>query len=152
MKRAASLVAALVLLAAGVPSFAQQAGTTQPAGGAQADTTSQYPKDVYYKVVPLMKVMTGSPGYMVQFFNSKAQVQTVYIPISWFNNGPTSKADIVFTLGPSIPYMAIFWADGKFDHVTLYVSSNDNDPTNGVLGEDKDLSSLFNVQEMPRNF
>jgi hypothetical protein len=142
MKRAGLFVAAILLLGTAIPSFAQQT----------ADTASQYPKDVYYKVVPLMKVLTGSLGYEVKFFNSSGQVQTDYLPMAWFNNGPTSKADIVYGLGPTLPYMSVYWADGKFDHVTLYVSSDDNSLTNGVLSQNTDLSSQFNVQEIPRNF
>ena len=153
MKRAGLIAAAILLLAGAVPSFAQQTGTAPQAGAGQpAGTTSEYPKDVYYKVVPLMKVWTGSLGYIATFFSSESKVQTIYLPLTWFNNGPSSKAQIVYTLGPSIPYLTIFWADGKFDHATLYVSSDDNSATNGVISEGLDLSKQFDVQEIPRSF
>ena len=140
MKRVVLLIAMVVLLAGSIPSFAQQ-----------TDTSSQYPKDVYCKVVPLMKVWTHALGYVVQFFNSKQKVEDVYLPLTWFNNGINSKGEIVYGLEPSYPYMAIFWADGKFDHVTLYVIADDNSKTNGALAN-VDLSSSFNVQEIPRDF
>jgi hypothetical protein len=146
----ASLIAAVLLLGIAIPSFAQQAGTTQ--GGSAADTSSGYAKDVYYKVVPLLKVWTGQLGYVVTFFNSSSQVQTVYIPLTWFNNGPASKADLVYALGANIPYMTVFWADGKFDHVALYVSSDIRASSNGVLSESTDNSKQFDVQEIPRSF
>ncbi len=128
----------------GLPSFAQQT----------ADTASQNnPKDAYYKVVPLMKVWSPAAwATWSRYLNSSNQVQTDYIPMAWFNKGTNSKADIVYTLGPAIPYMSVYWADGKFDHVTLYVSSDDSSLTNGVLSQNADLSSQFNVQEIPRNF
>ena len=153
MKRAGLIAAAILFLAMAIPSFAQQAGTSPQGGAAQpAGSTTDYPTSVYYKVVPLMKVYTSALGYVVTFFSSDNQVKTVYLPMAWFNNGPSSKADIVFGLGPTIPYMAIFWADGKFDHVTLYASSDDNARSNGLIAEGVDLSKQFDVQEIPRNF
>lgn len=142
MKRAGLLIAVVALLVTSIPSFAQQ----------QSDTSSQYPKQVYYKVVSLMKVWTHQLGYVVQFFNSQARVQDVYIPLTWFNNGMQSKADIVYGLDRSYPYMTIFWADGQFDHVTLYVSSDDSSQTNGVLPASADIADKFKVQDIPREF
>jgi hypothetical protein len=150
MKRAGLLVAAVVLLMMGVPLFAQQAGTA-PAGGA-TDTGPNYPKDVYYKVVPLMKVWTGQLGYMVQFFDSKYQVKNVYIPMAWFNNGTNSKADIIYGREAAYPYMSVYWADGKFDHVKLYVTDDTTSLKWGVLSTNTDLADKFNVQEIPRDF
>ena len=139
MKRAGILAAAVLLFVTSVPSFAQQTDTT-------------YPKDVYYKVVPLMKVWSHQLGYVVQFFNSKSKVVDVYVPLTWFNKGINSKADIVYGNEPGYPYMSIFWADGKFDHVTLYVESDAHSSTWGVLTPAQDLTNQFNVQEVPRDF
>ncbi|HET6449982.1 MAG TPA: hypothetical protein VFI08_01675 [Spirochaetia bacterium] len=151
MKRAGLCIAVCALLAIGIPVFAQQQpAPAQPS--AQTDASSQYPKDVYYKVIPLMKVWTHQLGYVVQFYSSKQKRQDVYIPLAWFNNGVSSKADIVYGMEAAYPYMAIYWADGKFDHVTLYVNSDDNNPTNGVLTQGPDLTNAFNVQEIPRDF
>jgi hypothetical protein len=140
MKRAGLCIAMVALLMTSVPLFAQQ-----------TDTSSKYPKEVYYKVIHLMKVWTHELGYVVQYFNSKGEVADVYIPLTWFNQGANSKADIVYGLEAAYPYMVIFWADGKFDHVTLYVSSDENARSNGALSS-VDLSKEFNVQEIPRDF
>lgn len=157
MKRAGLLVLAVFLLMMGVPLFAQQAGAapaggTATAGTATTDAASDYPKDVYYKVVPLIKVWTGALGYMVQFFNSKYQVKNVYIPMAWFNNGVNSKADIIYGREAAYPYMSIYWADGKFDHVKLYVTDDTTSLKWGVLSTNTDMADKFNVQEIPRDF
>ena len=161
MKRAGLLVAAVLMLVMSVPLFAQAAAAapagTAPAAGttttstAAGDTTN-YPKDVYYKVVPLLKVWTGQLGYMVQFFTSKNQVKNVYIPMAWFNNGPTSKADIIYGREAAYPYMSIYWADGKFDHVKLYVTDDTTSLKWGVLSTNTDMADKFNVTEIPRDF
>ena len=138
MKRAGIVLAAGLLLMSSLPSFAQQA--------------NEYPKDAYYKVVPLVKVWMHQLGYMVQFWNSKSQIADIYIPITWFNQGPASKADIIYGNEPAYPYLSIVWVDGKFDHVKLYVLNNYNSLTWGVLSQAADLTSQFNVQEVPKEF
>jgi hypothetical protein len=142
MKRAGMVLAAGLLLMSSLPSFAQQAATS----------TKENPKEAYYKILPLMKVWMHQLGYMVQFWNSKSQVSNIYIPITWFNQGPNSKADIIFGNEPGYPYLTIIWVDGKFDHVKLYVLNSYDNLTWGVLHESEDLTSKFNVQEVPKEF
>jgi hypothetical protein len=152
MKRAGIVLAAGLLLLTSLPLWAQQAGAAGTAAAGAATNTSGNPKDAYYKIVPLLKVWMHQQGYMVQFFNSKSQVSNVYIPLTWFNQGTNSKADIVYDNVPGIPYMTIFWVDGKFDHVRLYASSDNNSLTWGVLSQATDFTAQFNVQEIPREF
>lgn len=138
MKRAGMVLAAGLLLMSSLPSFAQAAYSN--------------PKDAYYKVVPLVKVWMHQLGYLVQFWTSKSQIANIYIPLTWFNQGPNSKADIIYGNEPGYPYLAIFWVDGKFDHVNLYVLNSYDSLTWGVLNQALDLTSQFNVQEVPKEF
>jgi len=141
MKKAGIVLAATLLLLTSLPSFAQQA---------YSSTTN--PKDAYYKVVPVMKVWMHQLGYMVQYWTSKSQIAQIYIPLTWFNQGVNSKADIIYGNEPGIPYVTIFWVDGKFDHINLYAMSSYNDLTWGVLSQATDLTSQFNVQDVPKEF
>jgi hypothetical protein len=138
MKKAGFVLAASLLLLTSLPSFAQQAYSN--------------PKDAYYKIVPIIKVWMHPLGYMVQFWTSKSKISEIYIPLTWFNKGIESKADIVYTLGPEYPYLTIYWVDGKFDHLTLYAVDSYNSLTWGVLSQTEDLTSQFNVQDVPREF
>ena len=108
MKKAGFVLAAILLLTS-LPSFAQQ-----------AYSSANNPKDAYYKVVPLLKVWMHPLGYMAQYLTSKSQVAQMYFPYTWFNQGVNSKADIVYGSGRAFPYAAIYWVDGKFDHITIY--------------------------------
>jgi hypothetical protein len=137
MKRAGIVIVVGLLLCVGLPAFSQ---------------AQTYPKDAYVKTVPLMKVWMNQLGYVLQFFSSKSQVANIYVPISWFNKGADSKADIIYGNEPSYPYCSIFWVDGKFDHIKLYVLNNYNSPSWGVVGSGIDLTSNFNVQEVPKDF
>ena len=106
MKKAVVLLSAGLFLLASFFAFSQQ----------QAN-----PKDAYVKTVHIVKIWVSSLGYKVTFVNSYQQLQDIYVPITWFNNGPTSKAELVWGNSTAYPYFSIFWVDGSFDHITLYV-------------------------------
>jgi hypothetical protein len=138
MKKAVILFAAGLFLLASLPAFSQ------------AQTT--YPKDAYAKTIPLLKVWVHDLGYKLQFFNSNSQVADIYVPLTWFNKGALSKADIVYANEKGFPYCTIVWVDGVFDHITLYVLNDFRSQTWGVLNVPGDLSAQFNVQEVPKEF
>jgi hypothetical protein len=141
MKKAGFILAASLLLLTSLPSFAQQ-----------AYSSATNPKDAYYKVVPLLKVWMHPLGYMAQYWTSKSQVAQIYFPYTWFNQGVNSKADLVYSQDSGVPYVTIFWVDGKFDHVKLYVQDSYESLSWGILNGAADLSSQFNVQEVPKEF
>ncbi len=137
MKKPVILFAAALLLLASLPAFSQAAA---------------YPKDAYVKTIHIVKVWTSQLGYRVQFFSSKSQVSDIWVPMTWFNTGIDSKADIVYGATAEFPYMTIVWVDGKFDHITLYVKEDYRDLSWGELSEAVDYSSQFNVTDVPREF
>ena len=138
MKKALIAVVAGLFLAASLPVFAQ--------------TTAANPQQAYNKIVPLTKVWMHPLGYVLQFFNSHSQLSNIYVPLTWFNKGVNSKADIVYGNENSYPYVSIFWVDGKFDHIIIYALDYFDAPSWGVLEEVTDRSSQFNIEEVPRDF
>ena len=159
MKRVGMILAAGLLMSS-LPLFAQQANpsatttttTTTTTATPATSSTNPIAKDAYYKSIPLIKVWMHQLGYKVQFWTSKSQVGDIYIPLTWFNQGPNSKADIIYGNEPSYPRLVIFWVDGKFDHVNLYVLNNYESGTWGVLNQAGDLTSQFNVEDVPKDF
>ena len=143
MKKAVILFAAGLLLLASLPAFSQAAQTQAPTG---------YPKDAYFKNVPLLKVWLHELGYKLQFFNSNAGVSDIYVPMTWFNKGSLSKANMVYGNENGYPYCTIVWIDGAFDHITIYVLKDLTSQTWGVLNVPGDLTTQFNVQEPPKEF
>ena len=138
MKRAGLILAAGLLLVASLPSFAQEKKT--------------YPKDAYYKAVAIEKIWMHPLGYVVQYWTSKSQIATAYVPFTWFNEGINSKADLIYGNGPGFPYMVIYWVDGKFDHLRLLVSENTADLSWGVASGAASLDSKIDVQGPPLDF
>ena len=137
MKKPVILTAAVLMLLASLPSFSQ---------------ALSYPKDAYIKSVHIQKIWTHQLGYKVQFFSSKSKPSEFYVPLTWFNKGVDSKAKIVFGNTAEYPYFTVVWVDGKFDHITLYVQQDYRDLTWGELSGAGDLSSQFNVEDVPKEF
>lgn len=147
MKRAVSVLFAGIVLLAGIPAFAQ----TQPAQPQSAQAQG-YPKEAYVKNVPLIRVYVHPLGYKLTYFKSNMQIGEMYIPLSWFNLGVTSKAEISYGPDQDRPYVSISWVDGKFERVMIKARSDMMGPTWGTLSAATDLTAQFNVQEPPREF
>ena len=109
-------------------------------------------KDVYVKSVRIARVYPHGLGYRILYFKSTLEYAEMYVPTVWFSFGGGGKANVIWGESPEFPYMAIYWADGKFDRILLYLHSNMHDVTWGTLPPGMDLSSQFNVQEPPRDF
>jgi len=139
MKKAAILIAGCLFLLACLPGFAQAQSPASP-----------YPTSAYYKILHLERVWVHQLGYVVSFFSSQAQLQYIYLPVGWFNKGPASKAELIYSTGE--PYVTIFWIDGKFDHVNLHVPRNPHDQVWGIADPAIDLTAKFNVQDVPLSF
>lgn len=105
---------------------------------------------LYAKVVPIQKVTSHEKGYKVSYFTNKYDVKTIYVPLEWFyqiGEFKTAdgfiKAEIVRGTGPSYPFMQVFWKDGKFHHLRLFVFDDYSDPTWGIVNPAENLGSKF---------
>ncbi len=102
---------------------------------------------VYVTSVPILKIMSHPEGYKVLYMKSDMKVAVFYVPYSWFTQAG-GKAEIVLGSDPSYPYFSVFYVDGKFDHIRLYVMENIQDPTWGILRMTEASYSDFNVESL----
>jgi hypothetical protein len=138
MKKPLVALFALLFVLACLPSFGQ--------------ATQGYAKDAYYKTVRIVKIWSTMLGYKIVYFTSKSQIAEFYVPATWFNKGPASKADLIYGNDPSYPYFSIFWIDGKFDHMRIHVLDDFKSATWGVLKSTDETAKLFDVQGPPLDF
>jgi hypothetical protein len=138
MKRVIILLAVAAFALACVPAFSQAARTD--------------PQDAFVKTVHIAKIYAHTLGYRILYFKSTFEYGDMWVPISWFKQG-VDKAEIIFGNEPAYPYFTIVWADGKFDHVRLYVRDSLSHQTWSELDDKgQDLSGKFNVQGPPLEF
>ena len=102
--------------------------------------------------MPIAKIWLHPLGYKVIFLKGDADVGEIYLPLNWFGNGPSSKADLTYGNDPGYPYFSIFWADCKFDHISLHVMASFTHPTWGEIEAVNDMKGKFDVKEIPLEF
>ncbi len=107
--------------------------------------------DVYVKTIPIIKIYSHRLGYKVVYFNSKRQLSNIYVPMSWFTHA-AGKAELVTGDEPDYPYFSIFWKNGKFDYIRLYVKSDMADTSWGVLTDTPDLEKKFDIDTIKLEF
>ena len=103
----------------------------------------------FYPVrIDVVKVFSHADGFRVIYRKGTADVAALYLPARWFV--PGGKAELVRANDPSFPYMSIFYKNGAFDHLRLYVLSDQHDDTWGVLapadGAGKFVSDEFKIE------
>jgi len=111
---------------------------------------------MFAKVVSVHNVVSHQKGYKVTYYTGHGDPKVIYIPMEWFyqtseykNADGFVKAEIVRGKGPSYPLLQIFWKDGKFHHLRLFVVDNYSDPTWGVVGLKDDMAAKFDPTKVP---
>jgi len=103
---------------------------------------------VYVKSVPILKILSHTEGYKVLYLKSdNIKVGELYLPYRWFNKAG-GKAEIVYGKDSSYPYFSVFYQDGKFDFIRLYVQQDMRDLSWGVLRQTEASNAAFNVESL----
>ena len=124
------LIILLILLALVLPAFAQN------------NTGNDSPK-MYYINIPVEKIYPSSDGYIIQYRKGINQIGTVGIPNDWFTDA-ASKAELMrLPPGKDWPSMSIFYKEGEFSHVRLYVHRSKSHTTWGSIPMGADVSRHF---------
>ena len=124
------LIILSIILAAASPLFAQ---TLSP------ENTS----DMYYLSVPVEKIYPSSRGYLIQYRKGANGIGTVALPNEWFTNSAGKGELITLPRGTSWPTLTVFYREGEFSHVRLYVHKSKAHSTWGNVPQSADLSKYF---------
>ncbi len=109
------------------------------AAGLVAATSAFYPVRV-----DVVKVYTHGDGVLVIHRKGSTDIGQCFIPARWFVSG--GKAELVRGTDPSFPYMSVFYKDGAFSHLRLYVRADSRDSMWGVLNPE-DGKGRFDSEE-----
>jgi hypothetical protein len=84
----------------------------------------------FYVNVPIERVYAYKKGYVIAYRTGVVVPGEahLYLPIEWFEDGPRAvegappKGEVIL-LGPgnSWPYLTIYYKEGEFSHVRLYI-------------------------------
>jgi hypothetical protein len=104
----------------------------------------------FYPVrVDVVKVLSHADGFRVIYRKGSSDLGSTYLPARWFISG--GKAELVRGTDTSFPYMTIFYKDGKFDHLRLYVLADQKDATWGIL-DPADGAGKFGSEDLTIEF
>ena len=143
------LIFACFMVLSAPPVAAQQAeGNSMEDRWGPANTS-----DLYYINVPVEKVYPYRLGYVVLFRKGNNTLGRAYIPYEWFKF-TVRKADLVqLGDGPTWPCMSVFYKEGAFYGVRLYVAKRASHITWGVIQSNVNIDDRFqNVEGIDLGF
>ncbi|RKX93219.1 MAG: hypothetical protein DRP59_03535 [Spirochaetes bacterium] len=113
--------------------------------------------EIYVKSVPISKVYNHQLGFRVVYMKSNMEMAAFYLPKAWFETasvtGTVQKAEVLYGKEASYPYFSVFWINGKFDHIRLYLKSDLGDVSWGDINPAwGDISEKFNIDTLSLEF
>jgi len=131
MKRfvAAVAVAAVVSAAGAASVFAQNRGRVE--------------SDLAVINVSLERIWPYRLGYVVQYRLPGNRMARAYLPIEWFGGGDDRAELIALPAGASWPSLSVFFRDGEFVRLRLYVHRSPMHQTWGNIPSTVNLQSSF---------
>jgi hypothetical protein len=121
------------ILAAGSPLFAQQ------------DSREGQESEFYYINISLEKVFPYRAGYIVQYRKggSVGRLATTYLPMEWFTYAAGKGEIIGLPRGRGWPSMSVYYKNGEFSHVRLYVHPVYTHSTWGAVPQSVNIDDRF---------
>ncbi|MCL2442271.1 MAG: hypothetical protein FWD13_02265 [Treponema sp.] len=114
---------------------------------AQNNSNSDDRDNIYYINVPVERIIPTSTGYVIQYRSSSSMLATVGIPNEWFTDAASSAEIIRLPPGLDWPTMSVFYRNGEFSHVKLYVHRSRAHITWGNIPQGTDVSRFFTDKE-----
>ena len=97
--------------------------------------------------MPVIRVYNHRLGFKVVYLKSNFTLGDFYVPLRWFDEA-AGKGMLIKGLDSEYPYFSIFWKDGEFFLIKLYVQGNLSHASWGTLGQIEDAESVFSVESI----
>lgn len=108
--------------------------------------------EYYVKTVPISKVYTHNLGYKILYVKSDMSLGAFYVPFAWFV-APAAKGDLIWGITREYPFFSIFYKNGEFSHIRLYLKKNKDDVTwGGTLKNIPEVREKFNIESLELEF
>lgn len=104
---------------------------------------------MFVHTIYLDTVYTHSLGYKVTYTADDFTRRELYLPQPWFTQAG-AKGQLVSTTSDAAPYMTVFYDEGEFSHVRLYVPADRDNLAWEVLREENPEEN-FNVETITLN-
>lgn len=111
-------------------------------------------KSPYYaKTVVLTRVFQHKLGYKVFYMANDMTNREAYLPMELFQpREDVTRSSISEGNGTAYPYMTIFWKNGEFSHIKLYIKKDHNDVSWGAFVNPDTHDENFKNAELKFDF
>ena len=103
--------------------------------------------DIYYINVRIERIFPSYLGYVIQYRKGDNKVGTIGVPNDWLSESAGRAEILRLPVASDWPSMSVFFKDGEFSHVRLYVHRVKGHRTWGVLPARVDLEKIFEDME-----
>ncbi|MDR2313390.1 MAG: hypothetical protein LBE02_02525 [Spirochaetaceae bacterium] len=110
---------------------------------AQQDWGPANTSELYYINVPIEKVYSYRKGYVVVYRKGLNSLGRAYIPFEWFRPAVAKAELIQIGDGKTWPCMSIFYKEGAFYAVRLYISRRSSHQSWGSIPSTVNLDEYF---------
>jgi hypothetical protein len=104
------------------------------------DKESEY----FYYNVPIERVYPYRRGYVIVYRKGGSQMATTYLPREWFDAAAGKGELIYLDSGARWPYLSVYYRNGEFTHVRLYLRRNRAHQSWGNIPLGVNLDDHFN--------
>lgn len=121
------------------------------AGIAAAQEQDSEEGSLFAVTIPIERVYPHRLGYEVVYAKSDLYPGVAYLPGRWFT-GAAGKGEIIAVQNSAVPYMTVYYRNGEFSHVRLYVHTSRSHSSWGVLRSGVDLTEEFSVETLDLDY
>ena len=130
MKKLVFSLLVLMFFAIGAPVFAQPISP---------ENSSEY----YYVRVDIERIFPTRYGYLIQHSKGINNMGQVCVPLEWFEHAAGKAEILTLPGGKNWPYMSIFYKNGEFSHIRIFVHRWRGHSTWGNMPMSANISGLF---------
>ena len=140
MKKILFVFAIMLIFSAVMPVFAQ-------------NNQGRNESEFYYVNISLEKIWHYNMRYIVMYRKSANQFARAYIPAEWFTQTDSKGEILNLRRGVAWPSMSVFFRNGEFSHVRLYVHPNASHQTWGTITQHINIDRYFEgIEELSLEF
>ncbi|MDR0689068.1 MAG: hypothetical protein LBG08_02210 [Spirochaetaceae bacterium] len=128
-------------------------GGIMPIAAQQNTQTDNKKSEYYYVTVPVEKIYPYRKGYVIAYRKGINQLARAYLPMDWFTDA-AGKGELIY-MGPgtSWPYLMVYYKNGEFSHVRLYVRRERSHETWGNIPLNINIDDRFeSVEDLKLEF
>lgn len=118
---------------------------------AQEETTDDEQPQLYAMTLYINTVYLHDNGFVIDYNDSELYSQRAYLPNRWFTSA-AGKGEAIYGIGAEYPYMMVYYENGEFSHLRLYLPSNPFDMSWDQLPSGLDLDDEFDIEEPQLNY